>query len=339
MIKLYQPSIDQKERLAVNDVLVSGVWASGSNPIQVAEFEKEFGEYTKFNHVIAVNSGTAALHLALSYYDIKNKEVILPALSFVSTANAILYNGGIPVFADVLEETLCLDPMDVNEKFTDKTGMIIPVNFGGIQASEHFYHDTPIVCDSAHRVGRWSNNDMTCYSFHPTKNIAMPTGGAIAFNGSLDKLKPKRFCGITDRTEAGYDVKELGWNYYMNEISACIGREQLKKQDDFQTERRLMAKIYNEKLEVPCMPYRDDSSYHLFWIRVKNRDEFRFNMKEEGIETGTHYTPIHYFSLYRDYFNELPVTEKVMKEIVTIPIHNKLSLDDVDKIITSVNSL
>ena len=114
---------------------------------------------------------------------------------------------------------------------------------------------------------------------------------------------------------------------------------QLKKQDDLQKERRLIAKIYNEKLEVPCMPYREDSSYHLFWILVENRDQFRKNMQAEGIETGTHYTPIHYFDLYKKHFKNLPVTEKIMQYIVTIPMHNKLSLDDVDKIITAVNSL
>src|SRR3990167_8781083 len=180
-IRLFEPNSGKEEEDAVIETIRSGFWASGAGSGKVAEFERDLAEYTGFNNVIAVNSGTAALHLALSLLDIKGKEVILHALSFVSTANAILYNGGIPVFADVEEDTLCLDPVKVYGLSKEKTGCIIQVNFGGMEASTPYSYAT--VVDSAHRIERNNHNEMTCYSFHPVKNLAMPTGGAIAWNG------------------------------------------------------------------------------------------------------------------------------------------------------------
>jgi len=338
LIKLFSPSIGN-ETNAVNRVLLSGTWASGAGGPKVKEFEDDLAKYTGFNNVIAVNSGTAALHLALSLMDIKGKEVILPALSFVSTANAVLYNEGIPVFADVERDTLCLDPDAVHKLVNGKTACILPVNFGGMEAKELFY-DMPVICDSAHRIERHSHNDMTCYSFHPIKNLAMPTGGAIAYNGDLSKLKARRWCGITDRDGPFYDVKEIGWNYYMDEISATIGLEQLRKLDSMNAWRQHIAKEYCERLPVPHMPWNEGCSYHLFWILVEDRPTFMKKMNEAGIETGIHYKPITDFSLYdtcpRNY---LPITEEIKDKIVSIPMHPGLTTADVDKIISTISSL
>ena len=264
--------------------------------------------------------------------DIKGKEVILPALSFVSTANAVLYNGGIPVFADVDRTTLCLDVDNLH--ITGKTGCIIPVNFGGIQCEE--LYDVPVVIDSAHRIEKDNHNDMTCYSFHPIKNLAMPTGGAIAFNGNLSILKARRWCGITDRNGPSYDVNEIGWNYYMNEISAAIGLVQLEKLDTMNKRRLDIARIYHKGLEFPSMPYDENCSYQLYWIRVKNRPDFMRTMLEAGIETGIHYTPIDQFTLYKK--TDLPVTDRIAPELVTLPMHCNLTDQDLDFIIKSANS-
>jgi len=195
LIKLFSPNITSEGETA-SMVIKSGNWASGSGNNIVRAFEYELGKYLGCKHVVAVNSGTAALHLALSMFDIKGKEVILPALSFVSTANAVLYNGGIPVFADVREDTLCLD-FD-NLPLTDKTACILPVHFGGMKCKRPF-SPYPIVEDSAHRIERNSVVNISCYSFHPVKNLAMPTGGAIALpdvpndaSGEIKKLKAKK---------------------------------------------------------------------------------------------------------------------------------------------------
>jgi len=294
-----------------------------------------------------VNSGTAALHLALSLYDIKGKEVILPAMSFVSTANAILYNGGIPVFADIEERTLCLDNYDVLEKVTDNTIATIPVHFGGFPC-ELDLGPYPIIEDAAHAAGSilggrriGTHGQVVCFSFHPVKNLAMPTGGAIALNNideeDITKLKARRWCGITERDGMKYQVKEIGWNYYMNEISAAIGIEQLKKLDDHNQRRYEIAERYhNEIAKYVSMPMDTFCSYHLYWIRVKGRRKFIQKMENHNIEVGIHYTPIDHFKLYKR--ADLPVTNIVATEIVSLPIHPGMSDDMVSRVIKVANS-
>jgi len=170
----------------------------------------------------------------------------------------------------------------------------------------------------------------------------MPTGGAIASNDDLSELKARRFCGINDRNEDGYDVKEIGWNYYMNEISAAIGIEQLKKLDDMNIRRINIARDYTYGLETECMPYDENCSYHLFWLLVDDRKKFRKKMSEAGIETGIHYKPIDRFSLYQKYQqydkNSLPVTQEIEDKIVSIPMHASLTDQEVDKVIKVANS-
>ena len=133
-IKLFDPHVDQEEKI-INKILKSGFWASGAGIASVSKFEEKFQKYTNSKNCIAVNSGTAALHLALSLENIKNKEVILPSLSFVSTAHAIRYSGGIPVFADVDPKSLCLSEESIRKNITKKTGAIIPVHFGGLSCN------------------------------------------------------------------------------------------------------------------------------------------------------------------------------------------------------------
>ncbi len=343
MIKLFSPNVTD-EALVAGEVIESGNWASGAGTENVRLFERKFADYLGCKEVVAVNSGTAALHLALSLINIKGKEVILPALSFVSTANVILYNGGIPVFADVDEETLCMDW--TNLPITNNTACMIPVHFGGMKCD---LHRTNCIEDSAHRIERDSITHTTCFSFHPVKNLAMPCGGAIAIPTNLQndmdstkcrgRLRARRWCGITDRVDDKYDVKELGWNYYMNEISAAIGLVQLEKLDEMNARRVEIADSYSCQLEFPCMPFSKNCSYHLYWIRVKNRDQFRKKMLEAGIETGTHYKPINQMSLYGAFrgFERTPITEKVAKEIVTLPMHTNLSDKDIDHIIKTAN--
>lgn len=336
-IRLFKPDFGKVEEKVVIETLRSGYWASGNGDGIVKKFEEKLAEYLGCKNVVAVNSGTAALHLALSLFDIKDKEVILPALSFVSTANAILYNEGIPKFVDVNEDTFCIDKQQIEEavQISGDVGAIIPVHFGGLDCGLGSA-DIPIVEDSAHRIERNSVDNISCFSFHPVKNLAMPTGGAIASNVNLDELKALRWCGITDRDDTTYDVKRLGWNYYMNEISAAIGLVQLKKLDEMNIYRRQIAERYHEGLDHLHMPLSKGCSYHLFWIRVKNRGKFRKKMANAGIETGTHYIPIDQFSLYKK--ANLPVTDKVAEEIVTLPIHTKLDFQDVDRVIKVANS-
>ena len=353
-IKLFDPAIDEREVKNAVKTLMSGFWASGAGGGQVQEFEKNFKKFINSKSCVSVNSGTAALHLAATLCDIKGKEVILPSLSFVSTAHAIMYNGGIPVFVDVNPHTLCIDPEEIKKKISKKTRCIIPVHFGGMPADIKKIQklsnpNIMIIEDAAHACGSefngkkiGSHGDFVCFSFHPVKNLAMPTGGLISINSHnykkiTEDLKSKRWCGISNRKYADYDVDKIGWNFYMNELSAAIGLVQLQKIKKMNNKRKSIAKIYDKELNASKkIPFTSTCAYHLYWIRVRDRKIFRKKLLEKGIETGTHYKPIHQMSLYKKSV-KLPLTEKIAKEIVTLPIHPNLTESQIDYIVKTVN--
>ena len=353
-IKLFDPAIDEREIKKAVKTLMSGFWASGAGGGQVQEFEKNFKKFINSKSCVSVNSGTAALHLAAALCDIKGKEVILPSLSFVSTAHAIMYNGGIPVFVDVNPHTLCIDPEEIKKKISQKTRCIIPVHFGGIPADikkiqKLSNSNIMIIEDAAHACGSefngkkiGSHGDFVCFSFHPVKNLAMPTGGLISINNHnykkiTEDLKSKRWCGISNRKYTDYDVDKIGWNFYMNELSAAIGLVQLQKIKKMNNKRKNIAKIYDKELNASeKIPFTSTCVYHLYWICVRDRKIFRKKLLEKGIETGTHYKPIHQMSLYKKSV-KLPLTEKIAKKIVTIPIHPNLTGSQIDYIVKTVN--
>ncbi len=354
-IKLFDPYVDKKEENAVLATLRSHHWASGAGEGTVKKFEEMFNAHIGAKSCVATNNGTSALHLALSMFDIKNKEVILPSLSFVSTANSVLYNGGIPIFVDIDPETLCMDTKKIEEKISSKTAIILPVHFAGMPCKMDIIlktckkYNLKLVEDAAHAVGSkfrgkniGTHGDAVCFSFHPVKNLAMPGGGAITLNKKKTKeneklLKIRRWCGISNRIDTKYDVVDLGWNYYMNDFSAAIGIEQLKKLKKMNLKRKKIAKKYSKELMIDeKMKFSEDCSYHIFWIQVKNRDLFMKKMLQNGIETGIHYKPIHEMTYYKKKIN-LPITEKVGKEIVSIPIHPNMTEEDVSKVIKYCN--
>ena len=355
MIKLFSPVFDGLEIKNVEKTIKSGFWASGQGVGNVLKFEKKFQKYTNSQECVAVDSGTAALHLALSVLEVKNKEVLVPSLTFASTVHAIKYNGGIPVFVDIELGSACMDTNDLENKITKKSKIILPVHFGGYPCNMELLkkiakkNSLLIVEDAAHACGTkykgkkiGSLGDLTCFSFHPVKNLAMPKGGAITINTKnknqiKKRLNSLRWCGISNRKDSFYDISELGFNYYMDEISAAIGIEQLKKVDKLNDYRFKIAKRYDAELNVnEKIPLNRECSYHLYWILVKNRKKFIQHMKANGIETGTHYSPVHKMSLYKSKII-LPNTEKISKEIVTLPIHPNLSKKDIDFIIKNVN--
>ena len=356
IIKLFDPVIDTSEKNAILSVLNSKFWASGSGTGNVKKFENQFKKYIHSKTCVAVNSGTSALNLALSLFNIKNKEVILPSMSFVSTAHSIVENGGKPVFVDIEPDTLCIDPKKIKEVVTKKTTAILPVHFGGMPCNIDEIHkiaksfNLDIIEDAAHAVGTtWKNfgkigthGSAVCFSFHPAKNLAMPAGGLISLNHKNHKkfekiLNARRWCGITDRKQTDYDVKEIGWNYYMNEFSAVIGLQQLKKLDKLNKIRKSTAQKYSKSINLESKMFFDSNcSYHLYWILVKNRKTLREKLLKNGIETGTHYKPIHLMKMYNQK-TKLPITELVGKQIVTIPIHPNLTKNEISFIIKKIN--
>ena len=356
MIRLFEPYVSSLEKKEVGKVLSSRFWASGSGVGKVAEFEDKFQRYVKTKKCVAVSNGSAALTLAVSLFNIKNKEVLVPSLTFVSTVNSILENGGKPVFVDVNPNDLCMSVSDLREKISKKSSMITPVHFGGIPCDLNEIqkiakeYSIPSIEDAAHACGAsfnskkiGSHSDLVCFSFHPVKNLSMPNGGAICINHKnstnfANQLKSKRWCGIENRKGYNYDVSQLGWNYYMNEISAAIGIVQLKKLTKLNKIRKKIAKIYHDELKVTKkMPLQNNSSYHLYWICVKNRSDFMKKMNKSGIETGIHYNPVHKMTLYKKFKTALPVTEKISKDIVSLPIHPNLKENEVNFIVDAVN--
>ncbi|CAE6487069.1 DegT/DnrJ/EryC1/StrS family aminotransferase [Candidatus Nitrosotenuis uzonensis] len=354
-IKLFDPFVGKEEKTAVLEVLQSGFWASGAGTGKVLEFENRFNKYVGSDNCIAVNNGTSALHLALSLLDVTNREVIVPSMSFVSTANAVLYNGGRPVFADVDPKTLCIDPDDIKKLIRKKTVAILPVHFGGmpcrldeiIEICDKY--DITLIEDAAHAAGSTfknkkigSHGKAVCFSFHPVKNLAMPTGGAVTLNGSdsasnADTLKKRRWCGISDRKDVLYNVTEIGWNFYMNEFSAAIGLVQLTKLDSMNKRRKTIARRYYNEISLDSkMEYDDNCSFHLYWIQVKNRPRFISHMKKHNIQTGVHYMPIHKMSLYGSKVR-LPHTENASQKVVSLPMHPNLTESQVTQIIKLVN--
>jgi len=354
-IQLSKPLVTSAEESIINKVIKSHFWASGSGVGYVKKFENSLNKFTGSNTCIGVNSGTAALNLALSLFDLKNKEVLIPSLTFVSTAHAVILNGAKPIFVDVNPETLCLDEKQIQNSITKNTKAIIPVHFAGFPCNLTAIrsickkNNLCLIEDAAHAIGSTFNNkkigahgDAVCFSFHPVKNLAMPTGGAITINHKNHKkfrkqLESRRWCGISDRNNVDYDVHELGWNYYMNEFSAAIGLVQLKKLNEMIKTRKRIAKFYDREINLENkIPYSTDCSYHLYWILVENRKQFRKKLANEGIETGTHYKPVHHMSYYKNK-KPLPITEKISNEIVTIPIHPNLTDNQLSKIVHFVN--
>jgi perosamine synthetase len=355
MIKLFDPHVTEDEVNAAREVLQSHNWASGAGAGKVKEFEEKFNAYIGSKDVVAVNSGTAALHLALSVLGVEGKDVLMPSLTFVSTAHAAVYNGGRPVFVDVDPDTMCMDPDDIENKITKKTAAIMPVHFGGMPCKmgeiRKIARDRgiSIVDDAAHACGSryagkkiGSSEAMTCFSFHPVKNLSMPTGGAISINRSAafkKKLNSLRWCGIDNRKKYLYDVTSVAPNYYMNEISAAIGLVQLEKLDRLNARRKEIAKRYEQEIKLEHkMPYSDDCVYHLYWIMSDRREELAKHLEEKGVEIGMHYRPVHTMTAYRSARARTPATDKAGKKIVTIPIHANLSDDDVSHVIRSINS-
>ena len=336
LIPVFFPNYDSKEERAVRDVLRSG-WI-GLGP-KTDEFENKFADYVGAKYAVAVNSATSALHLALVAAGIKKgDEVILPALTFASTAHVVEYTGAKPVFADVDPETLSVTPETIEEKLTKKTKAIIPVHYGGWVcdmdeiAKIAKENGLVVIEDAAHACGSvykgkkiGSISPYTCFSFHAVKNLATGDGGMITVKDKrvYEKLRRLRWVGITKDTwkrvekvvEAGlessrgygwhYEINELGYKYHMNDINAAIGLVQLEKLDKANRKRQRIAKYYAKKLKgvgdivFSKMPKNGESAQHNFVIRTKDRNKLHIYLRNNYVSTGVHYMPLHLQPYYR----------------------------------------
>jgi perosamine synthetase len=362
-IPVFRPFHGEEEIEAVAEVLRSGWWGQGP---KTAEFERRFAEFVHTPLAVSVNSATAALHLALKVAGVEGGEVITSSLTFVSTNHAILYNNAVPVFADVEPDTLNLDPDDIERKITPKTRAILPVHYGGHPADLDRIHEIAaahnliVVEDAAHAAGSLykgrpvgSLSPLTCFSFHPVKNLATGDGGMITLaNEEWDaRLRRLRWVGINKDTwvrsrgkDASqysweYDVEEVGFKCHSNDIMSAIALVQLARLPQTNARRRQICDQYNEglrDLEWLQLPIeREDvfSARHNYVVRCERRDDLAAWLREHGIATGMHYIPNHLHAVYRPYAASLPVVEREWVRLLTLPLFPALTDDDVAYII------
>ena len=364
MISVSKPSIGSEELEEIKKVFDTGWLGLGST---VFEFENKIKEFINARNVIAVNTGTTAIHLALDAFGIKaGDEVIVPSLTFCATIQAITALGAIPVFCEVYEKDLNIDISDVRKKITTKTKAIICVHYCGnacdmdslLQIGKE--HNILIVEDAAHAYGSsykgkkiGSFGDATCFSFDPIKNLTTGEGGAIVLSNDTvaEEIRRKRILGIDKdtwhryRNERSwfYEVTTQGYRYHMSNINAAIGLAQMKKFDGFVEKRKKIVEKYNNTfsnvkgLQILEMNLNETAPFtYIVRILEGRRDEAMEFLKTKGVGTGVHYIANHIQPFFSKYAVPLPVTDRVWKEILTLPLYSDMKDSDIDLVIQSV---
>jgi dTDP-4-amino-4,6-dideoxygalactose transaminase len=359
MIQVAAPQIGDEERRAVMEVLDSGQLAQG--PV-VEAFEREFAEWCGVGHAIAVNSGTAALHLVMLAHGLKEgDELITTPFTFVASANAALFVGARPVFVDIEEQTYCLDPARVEAAVTPRTRAIMPVDLYGHPA------DIGALREIADRRGLVLIEDAcqahgaaiegrkagalgvtATFSFYPTKNMTTAEGGMVTTDDPqvASKVDSLRQHGAAQR----YHHDILGYNFRLTDIAAAIGRAQLKKLDRFNETRRKNASILDEGLAgtpgvvLPRERPGYRHVYHQYTVRIeRGRDRFQQRLRELGVGTAVHYpVPVHRQPLYTDLGYRqvsMPVAERVADQVLSLPVHPGLSESDLERVVESVRKV
>ncbi len=353
MIPISKPLLDEKELEQITDVINTGMLAQGP---KVRKFEEDFAKYIGTKHAIATNSGTAALHVALSSAGIgKGDEVITTPFTFIATANSILYCNAKPVFADVNEEDFNIDPAKIEEKITSKTKALLIVHLYGQPCNMDKItkicnkHNISLIEDACQAHGAEFNGQKVgsfgtgCFSFYPTKNMTTGEGGMITTNS--DEIAKKARIIRNHGSQKQYFHEMLGYNYRMTDIAAAIGISQLKKLESF-IEKRISNANYMtnhlQKIKGIVVPKEFSNRRHTFnqyTIRIKKdfrlkRDELCEKLKSNGIGYGIYYPyPLNRQPLYEGKFKEnYPISELISNEVVSIPIHPSLTKDDLEMI-------
>ena len=369
-IQVLKPHFRVAETLdAIRECLEIGWTGIGYKTLS---FEKSWSEYSGFRNSHFINSATSGLHLAVRLFKQchgwrDGDEIITPSLTFVSTNHAILYEGLTPRFSDV-DESLCLNPNEVKKLINKRTRAIMYVGLGGNAA--HYREMRSIanenglllILDAAHMAGsRWMSSqehigldsDCAIFSFQAVKNCPTSDSGMICFKDEeLDRaVRVHSWMGIDKSTydrytestyKWRYDVNELGFKYNGNSIAAAIAEISLKYLDQDNMRRRHMAELYENELKINTriQMIRHDkcvlSSRHLFQIAVANRDQLMEKLAGIGIYCGVHYFPNHRYGLYQPYHQDLPITEKIADQLISLPLHLELTNEDVKMISTEI---
>jgi len=369
MIPYGRQSIDDDDIQAVVEVLQSDYLTTGP---AVSEFEQAVCEFTGAKYGVAISNGTAALHASMYAAGIQaGDEVITTPMTFAATSNAVVYQGGTPVFADVDQDTLLIDVKSVEDKITSRTKAIVAVDYAGQPCDYDALqkladeHGLVLVSDACHSIGGSYKQrnvgtlaDMTCLSFHPVKHITTGEGGMILTDDEIlaRKLQLFRNHGITtdhrQRAETDswfYEMTDLGYNYRISDIQCALGKSQLKKLAGWITQRQNIARRYDRAFSncgvVTPLTQSDNVSnaFHLYVIRLAsslNRNEIFTKLRNAGIGVNVHYVPVYMHPYYR---NELgtstgmcPAAEEAYEQIISLPIFPALSDADQQTVIDTV---
>jgi dTDP-4-amino-4,6-dideoxygalactose transaminase len=336
------PAVGEEEIAAVAEALRSGWLTTGP---RAAELERRMSEYLEAEHVLALASGTAALHLALVTLGVgPGDEVITTPITWPATANVVVHAGATPVFVDVREDDLNIDPDAVAAAVTERTKAVLPVHFAGQPCDMEplWAVGLPVVEDAAHaaearyrgrKIGGLS--DATCFSLYATKNIAAGEGGLLATNRAdvAERIRDLRLMRRGDGSL--YDVVVPGYKANLSDILAAIALCQLDKVERHGEIRRRQFGLYDEAvaglegIEPLVRDGRDTHAYHLYVVRIDalragaTRDEYRRALADEGISTSVHFLPVHRLSWYRERFPgqpALPVAERAGEEVLSLPL-------------------
>jgi dTDP-4-amino-4,6-dideoxygalactose transaminase len=359
MLGFQPPAIGDEEIAAVTETLRSGWLTSGPS---AALLEERMREYLEAEHVLALASGTAALHLSLVALGVgPGDEVITTPITWPATANVIVHAGATPIFVDVREDDLNIDPARVAEAVTDRTKALLPVDLAGQPADLDRLIELglPVIEDAAHaaessyrgrKVGTIA--DATCFSLYATKNIAAGEGGLIATNrddvaqGVLDLRQMRRGDGSV------YDIPVPGYKANLSDVLAAIALCQLDKVEKHREIRQRQFSLYDDALGdldgiTPlARDDRDVHALHLYVVRIDaeraggTRNEYQQALREENIATSIHFLPVHRLTYYRERFPEqarLPIAERAGDEILSLPLSPAHSDDDIGDVIAALH--
>jgi perosamine synthetase len=369
-----RPSFGEAELAAVARVLRSG-WV-GLGPETLA-FEQELAAYVGASALVAVNSCTSGLTLALRLLGVgAGDEVVVPSLTWCSTANAVLYCGATPVFADVDAHSLCLDAASVSSALSPRTKAVIVVHFGGacadtealkrcLPAGVHLVEDAAHALGSRYADGRpmGSSGNATCFSFYANKSLSTADGGAIAIGDAdaAERLRSLRSHGVRQDSWGRFThsrealllepLESLGYKAGFNDVLAAIGRVQLARQAEFAATRAAAARVYREALAPLPLHFQAGSAdaahaNHLFTVMLQpgarlGRDALMLALRERGFGATVHYPPLHRMPLYQREARAvaLPQTESIAERILTLPIGACVSTADAQAVAAAMHSL
>ena len=368
LVRLSRSSTSEKEITAVGETVRRAALGMGS---ETDAFEKELTQFIGGNrHVLCVNTGTAALQLAIQACGIGcGDEVLVPTLTFVASFQAISATGATPVACDVLRENGCLDPVDAALRITPRTKAIMPVHYAsGPGALDKIYElakkkNLRVIEDAAHAFGgKYQGNrvgatgDVVCFSFDGIKNITSGEGGAVVTSDATvaNRIKDARLLGVEKDTEKRYsgqrswefDVTAQGWRYHMSNVFAALGRAQLSRLDsEFAPRRIQLARQYAKLLAgIPHLRHLNlsygDVVPHIFPVFIADgkRDAVREALRTENIESGIHYKPNHLLSFYGGGKTRLPIAEELYSQMLTLPLHAELTDAEQERVIEALRN-